>query len=99
MVHRHGSRVPGFAGETAIQATRAVDGFHHAERETVLLKARPLFNVQLQVGAEILGTACSMRHAAGIEPHLHHCLRYADAAGVGFFQPVLRPGARQTPAA
>ena len=99
VVHRHGSRVTGLAGEAAVQTARAVNGFHHAKGEHLLLKARPLLNMQLQIGAEILLTARGMPHAGRIEPHQGHRLRHADSAGVGFFQPALRPGARQPPAA
>jgi hypothetical protein len=68
MVHRHGSGVPGLAGKAAVQAARAVDGFHHAQRQPFLLQARPLLNMQFQIGAEILLTARGMRTRAGSSP-------------------------------
>ena len=99
VIHRHGTRVSGFPGEAAAEAARAVDGFHHAQRQTFLLQTRPLFDMQFQTGAEIVLMACRQRHAGGIEPRLHHRLRHADATGITRLQPALRPGAGDAPAA
>ncbi|VTM90021.1 Uncharacterised protein [Raoultella ornithinolytica] len=49
LTHRNRSGMARFAGKTAVQAAGTVDRLHHPERQSRLLKARPLLNVQLQI--------------------------------------------------
>jgi len=95
MAHGYGTGVPCLTGKAAVQAARAVDGFHHAQRQLFLLQTRPLLNMQLQIGAEIVLISGGKGNTGRIKPHLHHRLRHANTAGIAFFEPVLRPGARQ----
>lgn len=56
----------GLTGEAAVQTTRAVNGFNHAQRQTGLFQTRALFNMQFQTGAEIIRASRGHRDTAGI---------------------------------
>ena len=61
----------GFAGKAAVQAAGAVNRLHHAERQTRLLQARPLLDMQFQIGGDILRVAGGMGDPRRIESGIH----------------------------
>ena len=99
MEHRHRAGMAGFAGKAAVQAAGAVNRLHYAERQTRLLQARPLLDMQFQIGGDILRAAGGMGDPRRIEPGIHQRLGDAHPAGIALRQPAFRPGASDAAAA
>ena len=82
MEHRHRAGMASFAGKAAVQPSGAVNRLHHAERQPRLLQARPLLDMQFQIGGDIPRETGRIADPRRIESGIHQRLGDAHAVGI-----------------